>query len=92
LFGRAARQGDPGTVEAIVSLQDELFLRYAKLPSQIYARWCKTASRTQELLFKALVRFAQWNAESQNRRVRMETIKRDRKWLLALGFVGATEK
>ena len=92
LFGRAARQGDPGTVEAIVCLQDELFLRYAKLPMRMYAKWCKEESRRQALLFKTLLRFAQWNAESQNRKVRLETIKRDRKWLLALGFVAATGK
>ena len=29
LFGRSGRQGDPGTTEALVSLEDELFLRYA---------------------------------------------------------------
>ena len=92
LFGRAARQGDPGTVEAIVCLRDELFLRYARLPMLLYARQFKDASRIQALLFRILVRFAQWNAESQNRRVRMETIKRDRKWLMALGFVSATGK
>ena len=28
LFGRCARQGNPGSVEAIVSLEDELFLRF----------------------------------------------------------------
>ena len=75
-----------------MSIQDELFLRYAKHPARVYAKWCKGTSRNQALLFKMLVRFAQWNAESQNRKVRLETIKRDRKWLLALGFVGATEK
>jgi hypothetical protein len=29
LFGRAGRQGDPGSCEAIVSLDDELFLAHA---------------------------------------------------------------
>src|SRR5271169_3113385 len=28
LFGRCARQGNPGSIEAIVSLEDELFLRF----------------------------------------------------------------
>jgi hypothetical protein len=29
LFGRCARQGEAGTVEAMVSLEDELFQRFA---------------------------------------------------------------
>ncbi len=29
LFGRSARQGDPGSIETIVSLEDELFSRFA---------------------------------------------------------------
>lgn len=92
LFGRSARQGDPGTVEAIVCLKDELFVRYAHHASQICARWCTGESRRSALLFKCLVRYAQWNAERQNRKVRLETIKRDRKWLQALGFIGVAKK
>ena len=30
LFGRCARQGDPGSAQAIVSLDDEFVSRYAK--------------------------------------------------------------
>jgi hypothetical protein len=38
-----------------------------------------------------LVHFAQWNVESHNRRIRQETIKRDRQWLKALGFIGVAK-
>ena len=34
LFGRAARQGDPGTARALVSLEDELLRRYLSRPFQ----------------------------------------------------------
>ena len=88
LFGRAARQGDPGTVEAIVCLQDELFVRYAAHLSKATASWCLRHA----WLFSLLVKYAQSKAERHNRRIRLETIKRDRNWLRALGFVGSTKK
>lgn len=92
LFGRAARQGDPGTVEAIICLQDELFQRYAKYASSLYAKADFFPSAFRQRLFRLLVLYAQWRAERHNRKVRIETIKRDRKWLEALGFVGAAQK
>jgi preprotein translocase subunit SecA len=39
-------------------------------------------------LFRLLVHYAQAKAERTNPRNRLETIRRDRKWLKALGFVG----
>ena len=41
---------------------------------------------------RQLVKFAQGRAERQNRKIRLDTIKRDRKWQNALGFVGKTRK
>lgn len=92
LFGRSARQGNPGTVEAMVSLQDELFQRY--LPGYIrrYLQWLRGTSGLQAIFFARLVNYAQWRAEIHNRRIRLDTIRRDRKWLDALGFVGAERK
>lgn len=90
LFGRAARQGDKGSVQAMVCWQDELFKRYVpllsrylqKLPHQaIVGRW-----------FSVLVAYAQHQAEQEGRRTRLDTVKRDKKWLEALGFVGRERK
>ncbi|MFC5301381.1 helicase-related protein [Azospira restricta] len=92
LFGRAARQGDPGTVEAIVCIQDELFRRYARHASAAFVRLPERFSRLRPKLFRMLVWYAQWRAESYNRKIRLDTIARDRKWLHALGFVGASHK
>ncbi|UUZ69414.1 hypothetical protein LP416_07950 [Polaromonas sp. P2-4] len=92
LFGRAARQGDPGTTEAIVCLLDELFVRYVPYLTATLAPWCLGSARWQALLFKRLVTHAQSKAERQNRNVRLDTIKRDRKWQQALGFVGSAKK
>ena len=93
LFGRAARQGDPGTVEAMVSLQDELFLRYASLITRLLAK--SIMQRTgliQENIFRLLVVYAQAKAERYARKNRLDTIRRDRKWLQALGFIGLNKK
>jgi preprotein translocase subunit SecA len=88
LFGRSARQGDPGSVEAIVCLDDELFRRYAAWLTSLYASMGSAGGPARAWLFRLLVRYAQAKAERTNRRNRLETIRRDRKWLKALGFVG----
>ncbi len=36
--------------------------------------------------------YAQWQAERESRQSRLETVKRDKKWLEALGFVGRERK
>ncbi len=88
LFGRSARQGNPGSVEAVVSLDDELFLRYAPVLTRAgRSLWLKSPR-----LFGLLVFYAQSKAERHNRRIRLETTRRDRKWLQALGFVGVEKK
>lgn len=92
LFGRSARQGDPGTVEAIVSLEDELFCRYVPYLSAISRPYLLGGDRSGTLMLKALVAYAQSKAERHNRRIRLDTVQRDRKWLAALGFVGVTKK
>lgn len=93
LFGRAARQGDPGTVEAIVSLEDEIFIRYAPLISWIAARSIlPNTGFIKENLFRLLVLYAQTKAEHYARKTRLDTIRRDKKWLQALGFIGLDKK
>jgi preprotein translocase subunit SecA len=92
LFGRSARQGNPGTTEAYVCLQDELFRRYAPSMTALLARWCLGSTLWSGFWFRLLVDYAQFRAERSNRHIRLETIKRDRKWQQALGFVGAHRK
>jgi preprotein translocase subunit SecA len=93
LFGRAARQGDPGTTEAIVCLEDELFVRYIPWLSATLANArCFGAAHWQGLVFRQVVNYAQSKAERQNRKVRLDTVKRDRQWQRALGFVGSAKR
>jgi len=86
LFGRSARQGEPGTVEAIVSLEDELFLRHAPGLRAVLARMF--GGRLQRRLLRVLVRVAQARAERRNRAIRLETLKQDRNLHRMLGFAG----
>ncbi|QNN24368.1 hypothetical protein HED60_19520 [Planctomycetales bacterium ZRK34] len=47
LFGRAARQGDPGTAVAIISLEDELIRRHAPRWLKRFGRSSRFFTRTQ---------------------------------------------
>jgi preprotein translocase subunit SecA len=90
LFGRCARQGDPGSHEAIVSLEDELFRRHAgalldgfmKLKSETgVPSWCAGVLRGA----------AQQAAEAANAHDRRVTMQEDRRLDAALAFTGKGE-
>lgn len=92
LFGRSARQGDPGSVEAIVCIGDELFQRYVPVLTRMGHSFWLGQSQFHRFCFRGLVKFAQWKSECHSRRIRLDTIRRDRQWLKSLGFVGADKK
>jgi preprotein translocase subunit SecA len=91
LFGRAGRQGDPGSYEAIVSLEDELFAVHA---GPLERRLALTALRRPELAERgvglALSR-CQRAAERRHARVRRDLLKRDRDLDAMLAFSGRSE-
>jgi preprotein translocase subunit SecA len=79
LFGRCARQGDPGSTRTIVSLEDELIKRYGSKRMQPLAERSPAYSRHQ---FKTAQKRAQRQAQGQRHNV----LKNDR-WLNEhLGF------
>jgi preprotein translocase subunit SecA len=87
LFGRCARQGEAGSVEALVCLEDELFARYA--PS--LKRACAASLRgttVSALVTKTLVRLAQRKAERHNARIRLDTLSQDKSLQAMLAFAG----
>lgn len=92
LFGRCARQGDPGTTEAIISVDDELFLRFAPPASRRLLAWLVRDMRHSERWFRRWVTYVQDRAERHYRKQRVETMRRDAGWVRALGFVGKTRK
>lgn len=90
LFGRCARQGDPGSSQAFVSLNDELIQRFAtpsvrKMLSRVVASQAPGARKVAE---KAIL-LAQRNAEQLAFRQRSGVLKMDT-WLAdALSFTGS---
>ncbi|MDO1527464.1 hypothetical protein QMK61_01345 [Fulvimonas sp. R45] len=92
LFGRCARQGDPGSVEAIVSVDDELFRRFMPAAGYWLMRTVVRRQRSSSRWLRRWVKYVQGRAERHYRRQRTDTMRRDGEWIRALGFVGKTRK
>ncbi|MFW6353730.1 MAG: prepilin peptidase [Verrucomicrobiota bacterium] len=89
LFGRAARQGDPGEVTAFYALDDELLTRYLVDPIERLLERLLRASATAGVgrwLVRGLIPRAQRRAEAKARRVRTQVAKIDESLRGALGF------
>ncbi len=87
LFGRCARQGEPGTVEAMVSLEDDIFWRYTPTLRKLVRRVAPGGGISPRVL-RLLVLLAQAMAEQHHRSIRMRTLRHDRKLQQSLGFSG----
>ncbi|HTO49756.1 MAG TPA: prepilin peptidase, partial [Burkholderiales bacterium] len=92
LFGRCGRQGDPGSFEAIVSLQDELSRVYLKgLPLALAQRLVGDGRGFAQALLRKLVRFAQIRAEASHAAIRRELLAMDEQLGDLLAFSGKGE-
>jgi preprotein translocase subunit SecA len=92
LFGRCGRQGDPGSFQAILSLEDDLVrLRCPQLLRRLAERvgssggWLAAGPR------RALLALAQRAAEGQHARARRELLKMDEELGKMLAFTGPLE-
>ena len=88
LFGRAARQGDLGSGEAIVALDGELFVVHAPQPARLLGRLLHGQALWPPSLHALLRRSAQWAAESRDRRLRGASVEHDRHLAAMLAFSG----
>ena len=90
LFGRSARQGDPGSVQAIVSLEDELVQRHAKhLAGSLRRRYGGSSSNKSSGLTPRVFDLAQRRAQRMALRQRKGVLRSD-DWLDEyLGFAGS---
>jgi preprotein translocase subunit SecA len=89
LFGRAARQGDPGSAHAFVSVEDELLRRYLRKPVRAaLTRSLKGALPGRAALAHSLFRLAQYKAQHLAFKQR-QTVLRGDTWLEeSLSFTG----
>ncbi len=82
LFGRAGRQGDPGTCEAVVALDDDLFRRFAPGVCRVVGRgWVPLGLRWLRVR-------AQGAASRGNARQRRRQVTEDERMEKGLGFTG----
>ncbi len=90
LFGRCARQGEPGSHEAIVSVQDDLVERFA--PPHIKWLLQKAArGRYSRGPGRWALRVAQRAAERQHARLRRDLLRTDEQLARLLAFSGQPE-
>ncbi|CAN7323036.1 hypothetical protein LJR039_001643 [Pseudorhodoferax sp. LjRoot39] len=93
LYGRSGRQGDPGSFESLVALEDELFTTHATaLQAWVRARCRPDASgRLPGWAAHALRRWAQRRAEAHHADVRRQTLGHERDNDRLLAFAGRPE-
>lgn len=91
LFGRCARQGDPGSCESIVSLEDELYRVHAPAATQLVAWLAENGFLLPGVAFRFLRWWAQFSAERRNAYVRIQNLRLDRKLEQVLAFSGKKE-
>ncbi len=91
LIGRCGRQGDPGSCETVVALDDEIFVTHAPH----LTRWLGTLATQRGVLARAAVATLRWlaqgDAERLNREARESSLKQDRRLSQVLAFSGRGE-
>jgi len=89
LFGRCARQGDPGSAQAVVSLDDEFVSRYASLlVKHVTRRHGQSCAEVSSRTARGAFRWAQIRAERFALQQRKSVMQADH-WLDEnLGFAG----
>jgi preprotein translocase subunit SecA len=93
LFGRCGRQGDPGTSEAIISLEDELVTVYTRKIFQWFIRMLLVVSKGlgSHSVGRILFNRAQKKAERLHARMRHDLLKMDEQIGDMLAFSGRQE-
>ena len=92
LFGRCGRQGDPGSCEAIVSLEDELILVHGAKPWRRLVDWfVRPGQPVPSWIGATAIRQAQRAAQRSFSRARQELLKMDENLERSLAFSGGGE-
>ena len=90
LHGRCARQGDPGSYEMMVSLEDELVAAHGGL-WKLFGGRLNSRDAVVPWLGKAALWWAQLAAERLHSRIRRDLFRADARLETALAFTGRSE-
>jgi preprotein translocase subunit SecA len=91
LEGRCARQGDPGSFEAFISLEDPILVGSGKQLALWLARLSVVAPVPLGWLGRKLIRRAQLHLEKTHAQLRKELLKQDERRGVMLSFSGRPE-
>jgi preprotein translocase subunit SecA len=91
LLGRCARQGDPGSCDAIVSLQDDIFTQCVPQATRLLEQFVQQGKQLPPVACRTLKRLAQFIAERRNTALRMQNLKQDQRLNQMLAFSGRGE-
>lgn len=91
LFGRCGRQGDPGSFEVLVSLDDELVTAHGAGLSRLAARGGPSPTSRTAILRRFVMRLAQLRAERLHARMRRALLSADEQIKTMLAFSGRGE-
>lgn len=92
LFGRSGRQGDPGSFEAIVSLEDNLFAGYLdRTLGRTTGRWIITDSVFGRWIRKIFAIYVQRSIQRRHFHIRRDLLKFDESLESAIAFSGRGE-
>ncbi len=92
LYGRCARQGDPGSAEAILSLQDTSLTNfYGPAILKFLAGLCKNGKPVPGFISRLMLRFAQRKYELKQSRMRKVLMQQDQRLRRILAFSGRFE-
>ncbi|MCP4334573.1 MAG: prepilin peptidase [Gammaproteobacteria bacterium] len=92
LYGRCARQGDPGSAEAILSLEDTALTQYfGPLMHRFLASLSADGKPVPETISRFILRLPQRNHEKKQCRIRKTLMKQDQRLRRTLAFAGRFE-
>ena len=92
LYGRCARQGDPGSAEAILSLQDPALEQYySSAMIKLLTKFCPGNKPIPNFIGKLILRLPQQRNEKEQNLIRKMLMKQDRQLRRVLAFSGKFE-